>query len=80
MFPCHMGHYNAVCDKSDNNLPARLCCAILGGVGSGKTGYTPLFWFGVSWFVCVCARKTFFLIFFICLTDNMFCCVFLLTT
>lgn len=27
------------------------CRAILGGVGSGKTGYPTLFWFGVSCFV-----------------------------
>lgn len=47
MFPCRRGHYNAGCDKPDNDLyPLR--CAILGGVGSGKTGYIPLFWFSGS--------------------------------
>lgn len=47
MFPCRTGHYNSGCDKSDNDLsPPRR--AILGGVGSGKTGYIPLFWFSGS--------------------------------
>lgn len=47
MFPCPRGHYNAGCDKSDNDLspPPR---AILGRVGLGKTGYIPLFWFSGS--------------------------------
>lgn len=35
MFPCGRGHFNAGCDKSDNDLsPPRR--AILGGVGWGE--------------------------------------------
>lgn len=34
------------------------CCAILGGVGSGKTGYPPLFSLVVNCFVCVHAKQS----------------------
>lgn len=47
MFPRRRGHYGTGCDKSDNDFsPPRR--AILGGVGSGKTGYIPLFWLSGS--------------------------------
>lgn len=47
MFPRRRGHYGTGCDKSDNDFsPPRR--AILGGVGSGKTVYIPLFWLSGS--------------------------------
>jgi len=42
MFPCHPDHYNAGCDKSDNNFPAMLCYS--GRSGLWKNRISPLFW------------------------------------
>lgn len=51
MLPCHTDHYNAGCDKSDNNLHAMLCYS--GRTGLWKNRKSPFVLFGVS---CVCVQ------------------------
>lgn len=51
MFPCHTDHYNADCDKSDNNLPAMPCYS--GRSGLWKNRISPFVLVDVRCFVCV---------------------------